>query len=542
MYTKLTWQKNGNTQLLKMAEQTIFEIVDERWFRFRTRGNDMRWIGSDFAGIDAGWGFYDAYLAGYVPDKVIFRDHPKEGRFQITLEGHKENLVCENVVELEGIWQEEGECFCYELSMYLNCKLEDLYQTSLLCKKSYAADPQARPTIRVLDFFPAYSCYQNLNQCITDAEAPRPLYQWHIMREKDGEWVKAPKVHIPDLRVREGVGKYKHLIENEETSLTLFPVKYGNVGSVFGIADHAYGGWLVEVLETPGPIMHSVCWYSYDIHVDATHAVPPRGSCEDVSMKFRCRFSPIDSKQANRIVAQAREYHWRNQDFYDVPIRGYENHFERSLKDLPGEETAHLNFWQASDENCHMDVSMGCSAPGSICIARKTDKPMPSAWWAGNWGLPFDDRQIIGRRLRFSGMVKCENVTGRARLGVASTNGLDGELFYGHMTHFADGMVRSSGGSIGGKDAASGCKDIRWIFSDSVTASADWTRISLEFDVYGVNNTLFMEMSGTGTCWFDDVMVEDIGPMRWKDVILSEKSATEGLERYWARHKALTNE
>ena len=104
--------------MLKMAEQTIFEIVDERWFRFRARGNNMRWIGSDFAGIDAGWKFYDAYLAGYVPDQVIFR----------------------------------------------------------LCKKSYTADPQARPTMRVLDFLPAYSCYQNLNQCITDAAAPRPLY------------------------------------------------------------------------------------------------------------------------------------------------------------------------------------------------------------------------------------------------------------------------------------------------------------------------------------------------------------------------------
>ena len=214
----------------------------------------------------------------------------------------------------------------------------------------------------------------------------------------------------------------------------------------------------------------------------------------------------------------------------------YENRFDRSLKDLPGVETAHLSYWQSSDENCRMDKNTGYSAPGSVCIERQTDKPMPSAWWTGNWGIPHDDRQIIGRRFRFSGMIKCKNVTGRARLGVASTNGIGGEFFYGQMTHFADGMVRSSGGSIGGTDEAGGLKDIRWVFSDSVTAYADWTRVNLEFDVYGVTNTVFMEMSGTGKCWFDDVLLEDIGPMRWQDVQLSEKPFTEGLERYWARH------
>lgn len=316
----------------------------------------------------------------------------------------------------------------------------------------------------------------------------------------------------------------------------MIPIRYGKEGSVFGIADDEHGGWLFEVVETPGPIMYSICWYAYDIHVDATHAVPPRGSCEDVEMKFRCRFSTINGKQANDIVTQAREYQWRDQQLYDAPIMSYENRFDRSLKDLPGEETAHLSYWQPSDENCRMDKNTGCSAPGSVCIERQTDKPMPSAWWTGNWGIPHDDRQIIGRRFRFSGMIKCENVTGRARLGVASTNGIGSELFYGQMTHFADGMVRSSGGSIGGTDEAGGLKDIRWVFSDSVTASADWTRVSLEFDVYGVTNTVFMEMSGTGKCWFDDVLLEDIGPMRWQDVQLSEKPFTEGLERYWARH------
>lgn len=86
----------------------------------------------------------------------------------------------------------------------------------------------------------------------------------------------------------------------------MIPIRYGKEGSVFGIADDEHGGWLFEVVETPGPIMYSICWYAYDIYVDATHAVPPRGSCEDVEMKFRCRFSTINGKQANDIVTQAR--------------------------------------------------------------------------------------------------------------------------------------------------------------------------------------------------------------------------------------------
>ncbi len=131
-------------------------------------------------------------------------------------------------------------------------------------------------------------------------------------------------------------------------------------------------------------------------------------------------------------------------------------------------EPAQSDLHQRGRRCCQTDPEeRGPGLPTDKPAHRQTDKTMPSAWWTGNWGIPHDDRQIIGRRFRFSGMIKCENVTGRARLGVASTNGIGGELFYGQMTHFADGMVRSSGGSIGGTDEAGGLKDILWRISSS---------------------------------------------------------------------------
>ncbi len=83
-------------------------------------------------------------------------------------------------------------------------------------------------------------------------------------------------------------------------------------------------------------------------------------------------------------------------------------------------------------------------------------------------------------------------------------------------------------------------RDMRWMYSDSVTGSSDWTEISVEFDVYGVTTTLFLEMSGTGKCWFDNVRIEDVGPMRWADVQLSELDFTKGVDRYWERHRRRT--
>lgn len=534
MYPNLIWTKEGDKQRLLMEDRTIFELKKERWFRFRPAGRDLRWAGSDFEMIDPGWGFYDPYLDGYVPDSVNYTNDPENGCFVISLKGHKPTFDGSVTLDLKGTWLEADGVFEYEIDTSFSSKLEDLYQNSLRCQKGYAEDPAAPTVMEIIDIFFHYSCYHNFNQS-NESEAPRPLYQWMIMSENGQEWVKAPRLHMPDVHEFNEADK-KYL--GEENSLTCFPVQFGGNNSYMGMVDKEFGGWLMQPLEAPAPIRYVICWYAYDIHMQSPHAVPPRFSCERVDLHYRCRFTPITAQKGAELVAKAREYDWRTQPRYDIPPMEYESHFDRSLLDFGVEEMSFANFWQTTGPQCRMDREVGCAAPGSVRIIRtEEDSPIPSAWYTVNWGIPYDKTQIIGRRYRFSAMIKCENVTGKARLAMASTVGIGGCVFYGHGTHHPDGEPCYYGGTLGGHDEEGGKRDIRWIFSPSVRGTTDWTPVSVEFDVYGVTNAVIMEMSGSGKCWFDDVKLEDVGPARWEDVATPEKHFTQGLERYWERYK-----
>ena len=207
-------------------------------------------------------------------------------------------------------------------------------------------------------------------------------------------------------------------------------------------------------------------------------------------------FEPVEAERSGKIIQEATEIEWRELDEYKLPLFSWDSRFDKLLTDLPGEETGLNYIWWASSYECYRDDTVGYDDHYSITIKReKNAKPVPAAWSAETWGHPYDGNRLRGRRVRFSAMVKTDNCTGQVRLG--RPFGYDGDFFYGWHTHNADGTPDE--------------KRCQWQFSKAVTGTNDWTPVSMEFTVTR-GHALFLEQSGTGQCWFDNVKIEDLGP------------------------------
>ena len=507
-YPSLEWAHENNVHMVKMNGQSIADIRDRRFLRFTSKDGDERWIGPDWntdwdgidwAGIDlCCWGFYDTQLGIYENHTIGFEDHPDEGWFRINALGGKPGMECRCDTWLKGIWMEEQGHFRYELSTEYEGDLEELYLHSARCQASYAKNPDAPSDIQIYDYFVHYTSFLDIVYA-KNYSFPRPLYPWFLMSCDGGsEWVKAPMVHIP---VSNGYS-------DAEGELTVFPDKFGRPGSLFGFADPEYGGWMTCTLETPASISHQICWMFYDVHVHAYNAIPPRGSCERIHLRYASVFTPLCPENAARLLTDAREYDWRSNPLYDVPRFSYNNRFDDSLRTLPGDKVDQMNFWYISDANCRMDHTCGFDDTDSVMICRANAGAQPSAWYCLNWGIPYDTTVRLGRRWRLSAMIKTENCTGKARIGKVSMV-WGGDIFYGKNTHYPDGEPKPHGGTFGGMNKE---LDLNWTFSPSVTGTSDWTPVRVEFDALDGIINVFLELSGDGTCWFDNVVLEDIGP------------------------------
>jgi len=504
-YPVIEWIHEGEMDIVTMNGCRIVELFQERRLAFTSCAGDERWIGKHKRTADLGWGVQDSRLVDYRSDGVEFENHPEEGWFQITARGGKNVMECRNDSSFRGVWHEEEGAFHYFLTKDFESKLEELYQHSTNCLNSYAADPAAPVSIEVINNFVSHISF--LDIFLTDHYPfPRPLYPWFVMSEEGKNWVKSPMVHIytgnrPDLQYD----------PEKEKDLIAYPLRYGKPGACFGWADDEYGGWLIKPLETSAPIRFGICWMFFDVHTVLYEAIPPRYSCEDIHLHYACEYVPISAEQAASITKTAREYNWREGDLYDVPVFSMNNRFDDSLRTLPGDKVSQLNYWYQSDRYCRMDHTLGYDDSDSVMIERTENKPIPSAWHCRNWGPCYDLKQNIGRRYRMRAMVKTENCTGKARIGKVSM-GWGGDLWHGCNTHYEDGEPKPRGGHFAGMEYE---LDLNWAFSPSVTGTQDWKEVSLEFDVLDGVVDVFLEMSGTGKCWFDNVVIEDIGVAEW---------------------------
>ncbi len=508
-YPILEWTHENDVHMVKMNGQSIADIRGRRFLRFTSKDGDARWIGPDWNGAEGWngidwsgidlccWGFHDPLLSTYENRSIEFEDHPDEGWFRINILGGKPGMECRCDTWLKGIWREQEGCFGYEFSTEYEGELEELYRNSTRCQKNYERDPAAPADIQVFDYFVSYTSWMDILYA-REFAFPRPLYPWFLMSENGTDWVKSPMVHIP---VSNGYS-------DKEGELTVYPKKYGTPGSFFGFADPEYGGWMTYALETPAPISHQICWMFYDVHVHAYDAVPPRGSCERIRLRYAGVFTPLCPENAARLLESAREYDWRTNPLYDVPRFSCDNRFDDVLNTLPGESIDQMVFWCKSDSSCRMDHTIGCGDTHSAMICRENADAQPSAWYCMTWGVPYDAVERRGFRWRMSAMIRTENCTGKARIGKVSMV-WGGDIFYGCNTHYPDGEPKPHGGTFGGMIKE---LDLHWAFSQSVTGTADWTPVSFEFDALDGIITVFLELSGDGRCWFDNVTLEKLGP------------------------------
>lgn len=506
-YPELTWKHDRNVDMVLMDGQILADVRDQRRLRFRSRAGDELWFGPDWtydwdghpgSTIDlACWSFFDPMNSGYIAHSLTFEDHPDEGWFLMTMRGGLPRMTCRDDCFLKGIWNEEEQCFHYVFTTEYEGDLEELYTTWPYFQKFHEEKPNEYADIEITDYFIGNISWLDMYHQQTKA-FPRPLYPWFVMSKSGEEFVKAPMVHLP-------VEKYQ--FGEEDGSLRTFPKHYGQNGSWFGFLDGEFGGWMTHVLETPVPINYGICWMFYDIHVHINNVIPPRYSCEKVNFRFSCEMHPVSGPKAKEMIDNAQEYNWRTPQ-YDIPAFSYNNRFDDALNTLPGDEVDQLKIWYQSDTNCKMDHATGYDDTDSVMIERTENVAQPSAWYSMNWGIPWDTVDRYTKRWRMTAMVKTENCTGKVRIGKASML-WGGDLLYGWNTHYPDGEPKARGGVFNGYVGKE--LDLHWAFAQSLTGTNDWTPMSIEFDGDDEVLTVFLEMSGTGKCWFDNVVLEPIG-------------------------------
>jgi hypothetical protein len=154
-------------------------------------------------------------------------------------------------------------------------------------------------------------------------------------------------------------------------------------------------------------------------------------------------------------------------------------------------------LWWPSGYDCFRDETVGCDDHYSISIKREEPSTRGSAWSTLSWGWPFSEHRRGGRRFRFGAMVKTADCTGMVRLGHYSSLESIGDIYYGgRKSHKSDGTPVTDG--------------IVWEYSHPLTGTNDWTPVSMEFVVKHHGSTLVLEQTGTGQCWFDNVVIEEL--------------------------------
>jgi hypothetical protein len=314
------------------------------------------------------------------------------------------------------------------------------------------------------------------------------MYPWFVKSPDGANWVKLPKIHVP---YPTRLGEYITIHDHEHPT---------PVGGYFGFLDPQHGGWMTRVVEAPVPVDHELCWTYFDVHVNFPEAVPPRRSVRDLSLALELAFQPVEAQRCREIIRQATEIPWRKAKEYRLPLLSMNNRFDVLVSDLPGEETANHYVWWASSDECDRDEAVGFDDHFSLTIKRDKPSPMPTGWSAGTLGHCFTGNRLWNRRFRFSAMVKTANCTGPVRLAHAFPAS---EVYYARIrTHKSDGTLLEP--------------DI-WEFSEPVTGTVDWRALSLEFTGgRSGRDFVVLEQRGMGQCWFDNVKIEDLGPIKRK--------------------------
>jgi len=469
--------------------QLLVELKQNRFMRFRATPLDENWVGSEKSGADLGWTERDEGTKGMVVLGASHENDPARGIFVLKVRGKKPQFDSRIDVTLTGTWMPQAGKFKYSLWTRFQCPLESWYEHTKFFQRGLAVDGKAPLWTEVLDYcIEGVSIPERLGSPDRAKRNEPPMYEWFVKSHDGQNWQKWPKVHIP-YPVRPG------------SYITIRDLAHpSGVGGYYGFLDKARGGWMTRIEKTSSPVIFELCWTYFDVHAYLQGAIPPRNSVKDLSLEFQQAFEPVEAGRCREIIEQAAEIPWRTGKDYRLPLFSMdkESRFDKLICDLPGEETANHYVWWASSDECDRDDAVGFDDHYSVTIKRDKPSPMPAGWSAGTLGPCFTGKRIGNRRFLLSAMVKTANCTGPVRLAHASP---PNEVYYARFkTHDRDGTVLEP--------------DI-WTYSPSVTGTVDWTPISMEFTGgRGGRDFVVLEQHGTGQSWFDNVKIEDLGPVK----------------------------
>ena len=463
-------EREGGSQVY-WDDKLIVDIRQNRYLRFRATPLNEKWVGNEARSADLGWAYRDEKAKGLEPVSTRHENNPGEGRFVLRLFGRKPGFESRNDVVLTGTWMPGERQFKYTLATSFATRLEDWYKNT-----SYPS----RRWIEALDYCIEYVSAPERIMSKTHKEPQ--MYDWFVRSQNGVDFLKFPKTHIPYPTRR---GNYITIRDESRPLLA---------GGAYGFMDRNYGGWLMRVEKTPAPVDIEVCWARFDLHVLLRDALPPPGAAGDLKLELVLAFEPVEPGRAEKILRAAEEVDWRSGEEYKLPLFTRDSRFDVLLTDLPGEDVGKRYTWWASSYECHRDNTIGFDDHYSVTIKRTKESPQPAAWSNFTWVHPFVPGSFRNRRFRLSAMVKTSECTGPVRLGFA-TRGLD--IYYGSRTHNGDGTPKTD--------------EIKWQFSEALTGTRDWTPLSMEFTITDNISMVFLEQSGTGQSWFDNVKIEELG-------------------------------
>lgn len=247
---------------------------------------------------------------------------------------------------------------------------------------------------------------------------------------------------------------------------------------------------VIEIL-SDRDVCAGVCAYMWDTHFgyricDQASEVTLAGK-QEFHAKFR--LYAIDKKTAITLIEDVHEPPAK--EILDIPIYidGL-NTFSRSLLDFPGK---YNKLWQwnfeTSGKNAkgNLDRHQGYSDECSLKI--ENFQEADSAWIATSIGPAYGEESISdGTRLKLTALVKTENVKGKADIAIRFFTTDMGNIF-----DVSNYRLRQS--------------------ENFLTGTKNWQKIEVTTPPLSPAPErvhLLLRLNGTGTAWFDDVILDKI--------------------------------
>ncbi len=445
-------QKASDGTSVLVNKEKIAYFKQNRYMRFRPTTANDHWIGTDHNPIDMGFAYQEKTVAGLSNVSVDFISAP--GVFKIVFKGEKIGLKTTQQNELIGFYDADKQefSFIYNASMTADSQSWHKNSTWAPSNRTEAFD-YCLERMSILD-----RVYNNNHN--------GDLYDY-VIYENGDSLTRIPKLPVPRTMLS---GKYFY-------GFFLSP------GESMYFVDAKEGGWKSTLLGAVGDTYLEICWSWYDIHNCAENSVPRLGNCDTFTVSQSWLYTTTTAEHDSELIDDAVEVDWKDLPNYQLPLFSTNNTFETQFGGTDWQYA-----WWKSSYDCTMDAEVGHDGAGSVKI-EKTTAGEASWYTEGVWGFPYSFDDVQGKTYRVSGYIKTENVVGEAYIA---------NIQYQHATPDDNTVTRSEG----------------------ISGTTDWTYVTFIFtaqeremangNIQRCIDHFFLTLDGTGTVWFDDVVIEEV--------------------------------